>query len=351
MEDLLILAILAVISGPVIALIAAAKVSDIEKQIPALRRRLEELETRLAFATGPAITEPAAQETPSPPPITSTSVPKPETSERSRIDWKALHRRLGQLETRSATCTEPAPLETPPSLPKSNPDTLPSISWAEPAPAAPKPTPGPELREATPEPEQPRIDWKEWLRRFHLCPLEKETSGEVGLAAWWATRIGILLGVIAVVFLGVHVNRMTTPWMRFVELLAISVSVFSAGWWLEKRLGRFGDIVSSGGLAMLYFTAYASHAVTAVQITDQAWLGGILQILALGVMLGWSHFKRDAQPASAAIGLGYVSCTFAAGHGLPWMTLAGLTLLGAISSVLLAKCHWRLPFLVSVIGS
>lgn len=314
MEGMLILLILFLACGPFLGLYALAKANRLEAQLEALKLDLSRLE--LKGWTSSTRDTPAKATPPEPPVVTQP---------------------------------QPAAEVIPPPLPIHKP--APSKTVTPPLP------PLPPLRPSEPQPNPTQesfgigIDWRSWLRRLHLCPPEKEASGEVGLAAWWTTRIGILLGVIAVVFLGVYVNRVTAPWIRLCELLSISVGVFAAGHWLQKRLGRFGDIVSSGGLAMLFFTAYASHGVAAVQITSQAWLGTSFQVVALGFMLAWSLHKRDSNLASAGIGLGYVSCTFAAGHGLAWMTLGGLVLLGVVGSVLLARCQWRLPFLVSAVGS
>lgn len=182
-------------------------------------------------------------------------------------------------------------------------------------------------------------------------PPEQEGTGEVGLAGWWTTRIGILIGVIAVVFLGVYVNGFTSPAMRFLELLGISTGVFAAGTWLAKRYGTFGDVVSSGGLAMLYFTAFAAHGISAVQVTTNPGLGLLLQIGALGGMLAWSLRKQDAHLATLAIGLGYVSCAFAGNQAMPSVTGMGLLVLATLAGVLYARTGWQWPLGTALVGS
>ncbi len=320
MESLVLLVLLAVLAGPVLGIIAIALVQTHKRETRDLRQALSVVERRLVTL-----------ETPEPKATMAEPVPKKREEPVSTVSPPPLAQE------------GPPPLVTPVSQGRRDQAPEPEIPILEEAPVIHAPP----SESAAPK----EIHWKSWLRRLHLWPPEQETSGEIGLAAWWTTRIGILIGVIAVVFLGVYVNRMTSPWIRFVELLGISAGVFSLGWWLEKRWGRFGDLVSIGGLAMLYFTAYAAHGVAAVQVTTQAWLGALFQLIALTIMLLWSDRKRDSGLAATAIFLGYVSCAFAAQHGLPMMTLAGLVLLGLIGSLLHPLRGWRLPITTSIGGS
>ncbi len=198
---------------------------------------------------------------------------------------------------------------------------------------------------------EPTDRWKPLLQKLHLWPPNQEAQGEAGLAGWWATRIGILLAVIALVFLGVYVNQTTASWMRWLELLGISLTVFIVGRWLERRHQQYGEVLEGGGLAMGFFTAFAAHGIAGVQITGSPIIGAVIQFAALATMLAWCLWKRRESLASITLGLGYVSCWFTSYHGLFDYSIAGLVLLGLTGAVLLATKRWWLPGWVAAVGS
>lgn len=93
---------------------------------------------------------------------------------------------------------------------------------------------------------------REWLEPLQLWPPSGEENAEVRLGAWWATRIGALLAVIGVVFLGIYVSRDASPWVRLAEVGAVTAGTIGLGMWLERKLPKFGAVLFGAGLALAY---------------------------------------------------------------------------------------------------
>lgn len=121
-------------------------------------------------------------------------------------------------------------------------------------------------KKSCPAPRKPRqvkpFPWRELLAQAHLLSPDGKST-EANLEAWWTTRIGIVLAVIAAVFFAVHVSQGIPAWLKFAELLGASVLVTGLGHWLSRRnkidLGntnidtiKYGQIIFGGGLAMIF---------------------------------------------------------------------------------------------------
>ena len=191
----------------------------------------------------------------------------------------------------------------------------------------------------------------ETLRRLGCLPPADDDRVEASLGAWWATRLGILMAVIAAVFFGVYVSQDTPPWVRFTAVLLVGFGVSGAGLWLERTLGAFGRVVFAGGLGIVYFAAFAAYAVPAMRVASGPVSGGILQALAVGIILTASVWKQRESIATMAVSLGYVSCLFAFAADLETFAWAGGVVLGAGAGALLLVRGWRYPLAVAVAGA
>lgn len=218
-------------------------------------------------------------------------------------------------------------------------------------PPLPRPVPAPQTRRMPPPmPADPGPDWRDFLRRINLWPPNGETA-EAAIGAWWLTRIGLVVLIIAAVFFGVRIAQHVPAWVRVATLAGIAVSVTLLGSWLERRLPKFGRLVAVGGLALGYFTAFAAYGIEATKIITDPLAGFLVQSLAAAVMIGWSLWKRD-QPASAmGMLLGLVACWFSHWHDLDQFTAAGLLTLAAGGGALLVLRQWRWPYGVALVGS
>lgn len=192
--------------------------------------------------------------------------------------------------------------------------------------------------------------WREILERIYLWPPMGDETTEVRLASWWTIRVGIVLGVIAAVFFGVHVSQDIPPALRLVLMGGVGAGLIALGLWLESKFRAFGQILSAGGLAILYVTAFAAYAFEPTKVIDNPWVGLAVQLLGVGVMAGFSIWKRSEPLAAAAILLGCVSCWFSHAHGLHSFTLAGLLFLALTSAGLFFRFRWAAPLVVAMVG-
>ncbi|MGH8019547.1 MAG: DUF2339 domain-containing protein, partial [Opitutaceae bacterium] len=238
----------------------------------------------------------------------------------------------------------------PPSLPRREPVAVPpplpgaaAAFGSAPAPVPPQP-PRPLFPPASTGAEEPS-PFARFLGAAHLLPPAGEGAGEVQLGAWWATRIGALLVVLAVVFFGVYVSIGTPPWVKLAELGAVSVAIALAGAWLEKKTGRFGSVILGSGLALIFFTAFAAYAIPPVKVTDSLPVSLALQTAAVAIVFGISIRRNSPTVATMAIVLGFVSAFFSVSEGFDDFAVFGALALAAVSVGLRKWRGWGTPVL------
>ncbi len=199
-----------------------------------------------------------------------------------------------------------------------------------------------------------RVPWRDILGRMHLLPPVKSESGETAesqLAAWWVTRIGLVLLIIAAVFFGIYVSQHTPAWLRVLTLGLVSLGTIGLGSKMKDKLEGFGRAIIGGGFALLYFTAFAAFALPATKIIDAPAAGALAQFAALIAAIIWSLWKKDQTVATLTLFLGFVSCGFSHSHDLDRFATVGLVLLAATGSFLFARRGWLAPFITSLVGS
>lgn len=239
-----------------------------------------------------------------------------------------------------AEATPPVPpesTEAPPPLPKET--TLPELPPALPeVPIAKKEAPPPlPSKDDSPPPPAP----------ISRTPAS-EKDNEVRIASWLAARTGITLAVLAVIFFGVYVGQNATPAIRFLELLGISGGITLLGLWLSRKMPTFGRILHGGGLAMLYFTAYAAHAVEGVRVLESAGAGMAAQMLVIVLILFSALQRERPNLAILSLTLGFLSCHVSMNHGLYEATLLSALGLAAIASVLYGVRGWHVCQIITL---
>ena len=181
------------------------------------------------------------------------------------------------------------------------------------------------------------------LQQFQLWPPSGESNAEVRLGAWWSTRVGALLAVIGVVFFGIYVSVNTPPWVKLTELLAVVTGVSGLGLWLERRVPKFGAVIFGGGLALLYFSAYAAYSVPAVRVLEEAWQAVAAQLAAVAIVFAAAWWRRSPVVATMAVALGYVAGWFSFSCDLGTLALGMATVLAMSAAGLRLARGWEAP--------
>ena len=191
-------------------------------RVRALERKLREEE-----ATAPRVGATPEAKAPQPEGTQTPAAPAP----RSALSEA---KRRSREEPAVAKDTDSPPEKTTPPTPapvakeSAAPTTTPAKTPSGPPPLPEEALPRAHARlekEPAPPPPEPM---ESWLKRLGLEPPSAEEK-DSNLVAWWSTRLGLTLGVIAAVFFGMYINKNTVPWVRLLELVLVAVAIFGAG--------------------------------------------------------------------------------------------------------------------------
>ena len=245
------------------------------------------------------------------------------------------------LETKAVTpaAPPPSPIEPAPRIPPvigAMPEKeVPPLRPPEPA------APPPSLQSASPA----------------VAPVPEERSFELRLGTYWMVRIGIVLLLTAMVFLGNYAYRnffgKLGPAGKVSLLYVVSAGLMAAGaWWQRKAvkesLRNYGQVLFAGGLAAVYFTTYAAHHIPNLRVIPSPLLDGVL-LLAWAGFMAWVADRRKSEVlALFAVGLAYyTSIITPVGYFTLYSNLV-LTLAGVF---FLVRNRWAGLTFVSVIAS
>lgn len=115
----------------------------------------------------------------------------------------------------------------------------------------------------------------------------------------WMNRIGVILLMIGItLFLGYAMAEMG-PAGKIAVGASVAALMLAAGYWYESRgnFRPFSLAMVGGGFAVLYATAYASHAVPASRIFDNLALGIAIQTL-IAVVAVWQAVQFGSERAA-----------------------------------------------------
>ena len=97
---------------------------------------------------------------------------------------------------------------------------------------------------------------------------KEKASFEMRLGTYWLVRIGVVMLLTGLVFLGTYAYKnyidKAGPGGKVALLYVASGLLLGVGRWLEKRekkqsLKNYAQVLFAGGLAAVYFTTYAAH--------------------------------------------------------------------------------------------
>ena len=270
--------------------------------------------------------------------------------ERVELDLRFLRVKADQLEA-TILAKERA---TPPPLPAQPvpPPIIAPIPVETTVQRPPLPPSPPPIIQSAPEPIfQVAVDPEPPVS---AAPAQSE-SFELQLGTYWFVRIGIVMVLTAMVFLGNYAYQHYWSLMGPVGKVALmylgSAGLIAAGAILprrQERLKNYGQVLFAGGLAAIYFTTYAAHHFPNLRIIESAVLDGFL-LLAWTAFIVWlADRKKSEVMALFAIGLAYYTALIT---NVGSFTLISNLLLAAAAVFFLIRNRWVTLTFLSVAAS
>ncbi len=217
-----------------------------------------------------------------------------------------------------------------------------------PLPAKPAPAQGPARPvDVLPDPVFERF------RDLGLLP-PTNLSGEYALGAWWAVRVGGVLAVAAVVFLGfwLNLNPRIPAIVRVLEVALVGAGLFWGGLLLAAKRKDLGEVLAASGLAVWQFAAWATYGLDKMRVCDSAADAATVQFivaLLVGAISLWRGSKLFGQ---LAVIFAAVAVYFSVGIGAaPWPTATGAGLVALLGVILMVRGLWGSAGVLGLIGS
>ncbi len=190
-----------------------------------------------------------------------------------------------------------------------------------------------------------------FLRSIGIWPPEESASAEAGLMQWWLPRIGGLLATLSVISFAVYISQGTPSWVRFLELVAADAAVLGLAAFFFKRRPKFGAILLSTGLSMVYLTSIAAYAAAPVRVIYNPYVGIAIQFAVVAVVFLASLRLGNRNIAIMALVYGFVSSLFSSYAGLMESALLSALALYIVGIVFSRKFDW-LPILsIATVGA
>ena len=210
------------------------------------------------------------------------------------------------------------------------------------APAVPPPLPV--FREPPPSSAPPKT----------AAPSVPRDSFEMRLGRVWLVRVGIVLVLTGLVFLGNFAwQEMVTrlgPGGKLALIYLAGAALAVAGWVARRRspqLRQWGNVLAGGGLAVIYYATYAAHFVTPLRIIGSPLVGGALLVLLAGAIIVMAVRLKLEVIASITTALAFYT---AAINPVAGFSLFSNLLLSAVAVVLLVRQRWISVSFISLAG-
>jgi hypothetical protein len=241
--------------------------------------------------------------------------------------------------------------------------TAPSV--AEPTP---EPPPAPHVPEPPPLPPEPIIPPEPIFQPCAVEPVLESSapqapepepaaaeSFELRLGRVWLVRVGIVILLTGLVFLGNYayhefVMRLGPAGKLFLLYLAGAGLCFT-GSRVSRRgesLRNYGRVLAAGGCAAIYYATYAAHFVPGLRVIDSPILGGGLLLALGGVFVGIADRLRSQTLAAATVALSFYT---AAINPISTFSLFSNVVISAAAVALLARRSWLSVSFLSLLGS
>lgn len=259
---------------------------------------------------------------------------------------KSLEQRLAVLDKR---------LPASPANPVAAPSVaapVPSVASAVIAPPPLPPTavqPVAPVRAAVAQPDP----LSERLRDLGLLP-PADLNGEYALGAWWAVRVGGVLAVAAVVFLGIWLNLSSTipPIVRVIEVALVGAGLFWGGLRLSAKRKDLGEVLAATGLAVWQFAAWATYGLDKMRVCESPAQAALVQFLVAFGVAFVALAKGSKLFGQLAVVFATVAVYFSIGSGAaPGSTATGAGLIAVLGIILMVRGPWGSAGVLGLIGS
>ena len=264
-------------------------------------------------------------------------------SDRHHAEFMRISIRIADLESQLGKAeSEQHIAATPPPLPKEKPALMPSLAEAR-LKATPEKA---EPVSISPSPSVPPSP-------THLPP-SPDNSFELDFGKVWFVRIGIVILLTGLVFLGNYAYqnwiREMSNGARLAALFACALALVETGRRLANKesLSRFGEVLLAGGMAFFYYCTFAAHHVTRLKVIDSPALAAVLLFGAAGAIAAVSWLRQ----AKATAVLGIVLASYATMlQPIGWMSCLSNLLLGGLGLFFMLRPGWAGPGWASMLGS
>ena len=255
-----------------------------------------------------------------------------------REELAALERRIEELNQKLAQGAPSAKPAPPPPLPdllpvpekKTVPPPLPARETAAPRTAPTMPAPRP------PTPAKPIST--------PVSPNPEARSFEMRVGTHWFVRIGVVMLLTGLVFFSKYaydhyILNFGAPG-KITLLYLLSGGLLGTGFWLARSresMRNFGNVLTAGGMAAVYYTTYAAHYVKGLQIIEDPLLAGTLLLGWSALMVGIADRKKSQTMALFAVLLAYYTSII---NPITNFTLFSNLVLTAVGVFFLIRNRW-----------
>lgn len=259
------------------------------------------------------------------------------------LRWKlqSVDRRIKELESRVAKSV-PAEEAPPPPVVATVRETFPApppipVEVPAPAPEPEIPTP-PVFADPPHQPEQ----------------AVSKDSLEMRLGRVWLVRVGIVLLLTGLVFLG------NFAWQEVVMKLGAGgklamiylagMALAAIGWFCRTRspqLRNYGNVLAGGGIATIYYATYAAHFVDPLRVIANPLVGGILLLLVAAGIIALAVRLKLESIASITTALSFYTSAI---NPVAGFSLFSNLVLSLVAITLLVRQRWTSVSFVSLAG-
>lgn len=162
-----------------------------------------------------------------------------------------------------------------------------------------------------------------------------EDSLEMRLGQHWFSRLGIAALVVGISLFLIYSLQYFGAVGKIAIGYLVSLALISMGYFFEKKFEKYGQVVFGGGVALIYFTTYATYFFKATKIIESQVL--VLIMLAVISLLYLAYMFKYKSELMAGIAIGLLFFTTNLGD------IAGISLVMLLMAVTItvAVAIWK----------